>query len=147
MLAYEMDGAPLPREHGAPVRVVIPEMYGYKNVKWVERITLVPRRTWATGSSSATTSTPGSGTPTAMAEAATRSPAAAPARPRGRATCKRFTLTERLLHWVHASAFFVLLGSGLVLYLPALSADVGQPPADQGHPLLDRHLVGRRADR
>jgi DMSO/TMAO reductase YedYZ molybdopterin-dependent catalytic subunit len=43
MLAYEMDGGPLPQEHGAPVRVVIPEMYGYKNVKWVERITLVPR--------------------------------------------------------------------------------------------------------
>lgn len=38
MLAYEMDGQPLRREHGAPVRVVIPEMYGYKNVKWVERI-------------------------------------------------------------------------------------------------------------
>jgi sulfoxide reductase catalytic subunit YedY len=43
MLAYEMDGKPLPQEHGAPVRVVIPDMYGYKNVKWVERITLVPR--------------------------------------------------------------------------------------------------------
>ncbi len=43
MLAYELDGKSLAREHGAPVRVVIPEMYGYKNVKWVERITLVPR--------------------------------------------------------------------------------------------------------
>jgi len=43
MLAYEMDGKPLAREHGAPVRVVIPEMYGYKNVKWVERIELVGR--------------------------------------------------------------------------------------------------------
>jgi DMSO/TMAO reductase YedYZ molybdopterin-dependent catalytic subunit len=43
MLAYEMDGAPLAQEHGAPVRVVIPEMYGYKNVKWVKQITLVPR--------------------------------------------------------------------------------------------------------
>ncbi len=42
MLAYEMDGQPLKREHGAPARVVIPEMYGYKNVKWVERIELVP---------------------------------------------------------------------------------------------------------
>jgi DMSO/TMAO reductase YedYZ molybdopterin-dependent catalytic subunit len=41
MLAYEMDGRPLEREHGAPARVVIPEMYGYKNVKWVERIELV----------------------------------------------------------------------------------------------------------
>ena len=43
MLAYELDGRPLPRPHGAPVRVVIPEMYGYKNVKWVERIELVAR--------------------------------------------------------------------------------------------------------
>jgi len=42
MLAYEMDGQPLLQEHGAPVRVVIPDMYGYKNVKWVNRITLVP---------------------------------------------------------------------------------------------------------
>jgi DMSO/TMAO reductase YedYZ molybdopterin-dependent catalytic subunit len=43
MLAYEMDGKPLAREHGAPVRVVIPEMYGYKNVKWVERIVVTDR--------------------------------------------------------------------------------------------------------
>jgi DMSO/TMAO reductase YedYZ molybdopterin-dependent catalytic subunit len=41
LLAYEMDGRPLRREHGAPVRLVIPEMYGYKNVKWLERIDLV----------------------------------------------------------------------------------------------------------
>ncbi len=40
MLAYEMNGKPLAREHGAPIRVVIPDMYGYKGVKWVERITL-----------------------------------------------------------------------------------------------------------
>jgi DMSO/TMAO reductase YedYZ molybdopterin-dependent catalytic subunit len=43
MLAYEMDGKPLPREHGAPLRLIIPEMYGYKNVKWLERINLVPQ--------------------------------------------------------------------------------------------------------
>jgi DMSO/TMAO reductase YedYZ molybdopterin-dependent catalytic subunit len=41
MLAYEMDGKPLSRAHGAPVRLVIPEMYGYKNVKWLARINLV----------------------------------------------------------------------------------------------------------
>jgi formate dehydrogenase subunit gamma len=34
---------------------------------------------------------------------------------------RRFSRTERALHWVHASAFFVLLGSGLVLYVPRLS--------------------------
>ena len=33
----------------------------------------------------------------------------------------RFTLTERLAHWIHASAFFALLATGLVLYVPALS--------------------------
>ena len=41
MLAYAMDGRPLTRPHGAPARVVMPAMYGYKNVKWVERIDLV----------------------------------------------------------------------------------------------------------
>jgi DMSO/TMAO reductase YedYZ molybdopterin-dependent catalytic subunit len=43
MLAYEMDGVPLPREHGAPVRLIIPEMYGYKNVKWLNGVNLVPK--------------------------------------------------------------------------------------------------------
>ena len=32
-----------------------------------------------------------------------------------------FSRTERALHWIHAAAFFVLLGSGLVLYVPKLS--------------------------
>jgi DMSO/TMAO reductase YedYZ molybdopterin-dependent catalytic subunit len=45
MLAWEMDGKPLLREHGAPVRVVIPEMYGYKNVKWVAEVNLVSQLT------------------------------------------------------------------------------------------------------
>ena len=43
LLAYEMDGEPLPREHGAPLRLVIPDMYGYKNVKWVSEVNLVPK--------------------------------------------------------------------------------------------------------
>ncbi|MBV8597615.1 MAG: molybdopterin-dependent oxidoreductase [Actinobacteria bacterium] len=43
LLAYEMDGKPLPREHGAPLRLVIPDMYGYKNVKWLKRIEVVPK--------------------------------------------------------------------------------------------------------
>jgi len=40
----------------------------------------------------------------------------------------RFSRTERAVHWVHASAFFILLGSGLVLYLPALSELVARRP-------------------
>ena len=38
MLAFDMDGKPLRRPHGAPARVVMPRMYGYKSVKWVTRI-------------------------------------------------------------------------------------------------------------
>jgi formate dehydrogenase subunit gamma len=34
---------------------------------------------------------------------------------------RRFTRTERAVHWVHATAFFALLASGLVLYVPSLS--------------------------
>jgi DMSO/TMAO reductase YedYZ molybdopterin-dependent catalytic subunit len=41
LLALEMDGEPLSRPHGAPARVVIPEMYGYKGVKWLTKIELL----------------------------------------------------------------------------------------------------------
>jgi DMSO/TMAO reductase YedYZ molybdopterin-dependent catalytic subunit len=41
LLAYELDGQPLSRPHGAPARVVIPEMYGYKGVKWLTSMELV----------------------------------------------------------------------------------------------------------
>jgi DMSO/TMAO reductase YedYZ molybdopterin-dependent catalytic subunit len=43
MLAHGMDGKPLTQAHGAPMRLVIPEMYGYKGVKWLTRIDLVPK--------------------------------------------------------------------------------------------------------
>lgn len=43
MLAYAMDGRPLTRAHGAPVRVVMPKMYGYKGVKWLSHIEVVAR--------------------------------------------------------------------------------------------------------
>jgi formate dehydrogenase subunit gamma len=45
---------------------------------------------------------------------------------------RRFSRTERLLHWVHASAFIVLLGSGLILWVPALSELVGRRPLLKG---------------
>lgn len=41
---------------------------------------------------------------------------------------QRFSRTERAVHWVHASAFLVLLGSGLVLYLPSLATEIGRRP-------------------
>ena len=41
---------------------------------------------------------------------------------------RRFSRTERALHWIHASAFLVLFGSGLVLYVPRLSTLVSRRP-------------------
>jgi DMSO/TMAO reductase YedYZ molybdopterin-dependent catalytic subunit len=38
MLARHMNGKPVSREHGAPLRMVVPQMYGYKGVKWVSEI-------------------------------------------------------------------------------------------------------------
>jgi DMSO/TMAO reductase YedYZ molybdopterin-dependent catalytic subunit len=43
LLAYEMNGVPLPREHGGPVRVLVPGWYGTYNVKWVRRIDVLDR--------------------------------------------------------------------------------------------------------
>ena len=40
ILAYEMNGKPLPRDHGAPVRVVVPGVTAARSVKWVTRIAL-----------------------------------------------------------------------------------------------------------
>lgn len=40
-LAYDMNGAPVPRGHGAPLRAIIPGIFGMKNVKWIEAIELV----------------------------------------------------------------------------------------------------------
>ena len=41
LVALSCDGAPLPLEHGGPVRVVVPGRYFYKSIKWLERIELL----------------------------------------------------------------------------------------------------------
>ena len=38
IVAYEMNGEPLPMNHGAPVRIIVPGIYGMKNVKYLNRI-------------------------------------------------------------------------------------------------------------
>jgi lycopene cyclase domain-containing protein len=40
LLAYAMNGQPLPPAHGSPLRLIVPGYYGFKNVKWVVRIDL-----------------------------------------------------------------------------------------------------------
>jgi DMSO/TMAO reductase YedYZ molybdopterin-dependent catalytic subunit len=41
LLAYEMNGQPLPPQHGYPVRLVVPGWYGMAHVKWLRAITVV----------------------------------------------------------------------------------------------------------
>jgi DMSO/TMAO reductase YedYZ molybdopterin-dependent catalytic subunit len=41
LVAYEMNGAPLPAQHGFPVRLVVPGWYGMAHVKWLTRIKVV----------------------------------------------------------------------------------------------------------
>eukprot|EP00494_Astrolonche_serrata_P033013 UN33282 len=38
ILAYEMNGVPIPRDHGYPIRVIAPGVVGARNVKWVGRM-------------------------------------------------------------------------------------------------------------
>lgn len=41
LLAFRHNGAPISREHGGPVRVVIPSLYFWKSAKWVRQITFL----------------------------------------------------------------------------------------------------------
>jgi sulfane dehydrogenase subunit SoxC len=43
LLAYAMNGAPLPPQHGAPLRLVVPRWYGMASVKWLQRVEALDR--------------------------------------------------------------------------------------------------------
>jgi DMSO/TMAO reductase YedYZ molybdopterin-dependent catalytic subunit len=40
-VAWTHEGRPLPREHGGPVRLLVPHLYFWKSAKWVTRLTLL----------------------------------------------------------------------------------------------------------
>jgi DMSO/TMAO reductase YedYZ molybdopterin-dependent catalytic subunit len=42
MLAFLMNGEKLPKEHGFPIRLLVPGLYGIKNVKWIVEIEVYP---------------------------------------------------------------------------------------------------------
>ena len=44
LVAYEMNGEPLPREHGAPARLLVPGRFGLKSVKWLTRVEATDQR-------------------------------------------------------------------------------------------------------
>jgi DMSO/TMAO reductase YedYZ molybdopterin-dependent catalytic subunit len=37
-VVWEVDGRPLPREHGGPARLLVPHLYFWKSAKWVSRL-------------------------------------------------------------------------------------------------------------
>ncbi len=41
MLAHSWQGRPLPREHGGPVRAIVPKLYFWKSAKWIRRIEFI----------------------------------------------------------------------------------------------------------
>ena len=41
-VAWEVDGKPLPVEHGGPARLLVPHLYFWKSAKWIARVTLLP---------------------------------------------------------------------------------------------------------
>jgi DMSO/TMAO reductase YedYZ molybdopterin-dependent catalytic subunit len=43
LLAYQKNGQPLPIDNGAPLRLAAPIKLGYKQSKWVTRVTLLDR--------------------------------------------------------------------------------------------------------
>jgi DMSO/TMAO reductase YedYZ molybdopterin-dependent catalytic subunit len=43
LLAYAMNGAPLPPQHGAPLRLVVPRWYGMASVKWLRAVEALDR--------------------------------------------------------------------------------------------------------
>ena len=40
-VVWEHEGRPLPREHGGPVRMLVPHLYFWKSAKWITKITLL----------------------------------------------------------------------------------------------------------
>lgn len=40
ILCYEMNGEPLPRDHGYPLRMIVPGYNGARSVKWLKRLTI-----------------------------------------------------------------------------------------------------------
>ncbi len=43
LLVHTWEGAPLPREHGGPCRMITPRLYAWKGTKWIRRIELLDR--------------------------------------------------------------------------------------------------------
>ena len=121
IVAYELDGKPISAAHGGPVRLYVAPMYGYKSLKWLQRITLVapPPRPGLLGAAG-------------LRRRRLDRPVQRPERRAG--VMDRFDRTERWLHWATATLVGVLVAHRR---RPLLGRAVGhRRPADlhQGRP-------------
>ena len=111
--AHRMQDGPVTREHGGPVRLYVGPMYGYKSLKWLERIEVVDalhEGYWEV-------------------RGLRRRRLGRPLqRPRRRAdvVIERFGTPTRALHWATAVTVLTCALTGLVLYVGPLSAVVGR---------------------
>ncbi|GAB7347698.1 hypothetical protein MBLNU459_g5260t1 [Dothideomycetes sp. NU459] len=47
LLVFEMNGKPLPRDHGFPLRVLVPGHVAARSVKWLNKITMSDEESWS----------------------------------------------------------------------------------------------------
>jgi DMSO/TMAO reductase YedYZ molybdopterin-dependent catalytic subunit len=43
LLVHTVEGEPLPRDHGGPVRMITPQLYAWKGAKWIKRLELMTK--------------------------------------------------------------------------------------------------------
>ena len=70
LVAWEADGEPSSPDHGWPLRLVVPSRYFWKSAKWLRGIEFLPKDRPASGSATATTTTPITGKSSATASSA-----------------------------------------------------------------------------
>lgn len=119
LVAYRMLDSPITSGHGGPVRLYVPPMYGYKSIKWLSRIEVTDRITpgyWEVR-----------GYPVGRVDRGEPTVRSQKARvdSREESTAVRFDTVERIVHWLFAGIVLVLLGTGTILYIPALALAVG----------------------
>ena len=95
-VVWDFNGMPLQREHGGPVRLLVPHLYFWKSAKWVTRLELMAEDRPGSGSRTATTTaaTRGSSSATRATEWARsttsrRDPRRGRPAPSSRRTCRR----------------------------------------------------------
>ena len=159
LVAHQMLGQPVTREHGGPVRLYVAPMYGYKSLKWLDRVEVVdalddptdpgywenlgydvdawvglverPPRRRRSDDDRVRRSTPDVGRHDVVVGD----------------RVVRFSRAERWLHWTNATLFLVLLATGMTLYIAVPVGGRRPTGAREGRARLQRAAAPRPAAR